>query len=85
MAQNSPTWVPMIQAFVAHSFESPDQVKITPFTNFFNVLKKSTDYFDWEDAEENQIAAISDKVKKKIKGKNLFIGILTKRHREIED
>ena len=74
----------MIKAFVGHSFEPEDEPVVIAFTKIFNSLKKSID-FDWEDADDTQIKPLSKKVPQKMVDKNLFIGIFTKKHIEIEE
>ena len=74
----------MIKAFVGHSFEPEDESIVTAFTKIFNSLKKSI-AFDWEDADATQIKPLSKKVPQKMLDKNLFIGIFTKKHIEVEE
>lgn len=74
----------MIRAFVGHSFEPEDELVVMAFTKIFNSLKKSFD-FDWEDADDTQIKPLSKKVPQKMVDKNLFIGIFTKKHIELEE
>jgi hypothetical protein len=73
----------MIKAFLGHSFLKEDKDTIDKFKEYFSSLSKAMD-FQWEDAQESQIKSLSDKVKQKMEGKNLFIGIITKKHIEIE-
>ena len=73
----------MIKAFVGHSFDSEDESIITAFKKMFDSLKKSMD-FEWEDAEVTQIKPLSEKVPLKMTDKNLFIGIFTRKHIELE-
>lgn len=65
-----------LKAFVAHSFDERDQPVIKPFLDYFDSLKKTTN-FEWDHAEGAEIKAVSQKVKEKMEGKNLFIGIFT--------
>ena len=74
----------MIKAFVGHSFLKEDKTTIDRFKEYFDSLIINMD-FQWEDAQEVQIKSLSDKVKEKMEGKNLFIGIITKKHIEIEE
>lgn len=74
----------MIKAFIGHSFEPEDESVVIAFAKIFNSLKKSID-FDWEDADDTQIKLLSKKVPQKMVDKNLFIGIFTKKHIEIEE
>lgn len=73
----------MIKAFVGHSFDPEDKPTITAFTEMFDSLKKGIS-FEWEGAEETQIKTLSNKVRQKMVGKNLFIGIFTRKHLEID-
>ncbi|MBU4343037.1 MAG: hypothetical protein KKG21_03405 [Candidatus Omnitrophica bacterium] len=74
----------MIKTFVGHSFEAEDESVVIAFAKMFNSLKKSID-FEWEDADATQIKLLSKKVPQKMMDKNLFIGIFTKKHIEIEE
>ena len=74
-----------INAFVGHSFDDSDKEIVRIFIDYFTTLSKSTGLnFLWDHAEEAQTMAISQKVKDKIIGKNLFIGIFTKKERVIK-
>ena len=73
----------MIKAFVGHSFDPEDESIIIAFTKIFNSLKKSIN-FEWEDADVTQVKPLSKKVPQKMADKNLFIGIFTRKHIEIE-
>ena len=72
----------MIKAFVAHSFEDKEKTLVGLFKEHFDSLKKVM-AFDWEDAQEKGMRAISEKVKNKMRGKNLFIGVFTQTHLEV--
>lgn len=73
----------MVNAFVGHSFDKKDKDAILAFKEYFNALKKTMP-FTWDDAEEVEVKGLSKKVRDKMEGKNLFIGILTKKQVEIE-
>lgn len=73
----------MIKAFVGHSFDPEDETTITAFTKIFNSLKKIIN-FEWDDADVTQIKPLSKKVPQKMVDKNLFIGIFTQKHIELE-
>ncbi len=73
----------MIKAFVGHSFLKEDKGTIDKFKEYFNSLTKTLD-FQWEDAQEEEIKPLSVKAPQKMEGKNLFIGIITRKHIEIE-
>lgn len=75
-----------INAFVGHSFDDADKDIVRAFTDYLTTLSKSAGLnFSWNHAEDAQTMAISKKVKEKIVGKNLFIGIFTKKERVIKD
>jgi tetratricopeptide (TPR) repeat protein len=75
-----------INAFIGHSFEEVDREIVRAFLDYFTTLSNSPGLnFCWEHAEEAQTMAISKKVKEKILGKNLFIGIFTKKERVIKN
>jgi tetratricopeptide (TPR) repeat protein len=76
---------PKISAFVGHSFDDNDEQLIIKFLNYFDSLKSTGDWFDWDHAEKAESKLLSQKVKEKMEGKNLFIGIFTKKKREIDD
>lgn len=73
----------MIRAFVGHSFNPEDESIINAFKKMFDSLKKSM-AFEWEDAEAAQLKPLSEKVPLKMADKNLFIGIFTRKHIELE-
>lgn len=68
-----------IKAFVGHSFSEDDQEVVRSFLDYLTDLAKSHSGFSWDHAEEAQPFPISQKVFAKFEGKNVFIGICTKR------
>ncbi len=74
----------MIKAFVGHSFLREDKETTDNFKGYFDSLIKTMP-FEWDDAQEKEVKTLSEKVKKKMNGKNLFIGIFTRKHIEIEE
>ncbi len=74
----------MIKVFVGHSFLKEDKETTDNFKGYFASLIKTMP-FEWEDAQEKEVKTLSEKVKKKMSGKNLFIGIFTRKHIEIEE
>ena len=66
-------------AFVGHSFLEEDMSVVAKFLHMFNKVKDMGIGFTWDHAEAAEIKVLSEKVKEKMKGKNLFIGICTKR------
>lgn len=71
-----------IKAFIGHSFNENDKEVINRFLNFFDSLK-DTIGFEWDHAEKAESKALSKKVQDKMEGKNLFIGIFTKKDYKI--
>jgi hypothetical protein len=71
-----------IKAFVGHSFEDDDKAVVQVFLDYFDTFKKLG--FNWERAKDSELKAVSEKVKEKMEGRDLFIGILTRKNREIE-
>lgn len=65
-----------LKAFVAHSFEENDEQVVRKFLDYFDSLKDASGLV-WDHAEKVEARAISQKVKDKMDGKNLFIGIFT--------
>ena len=75
-----------ISAFVGHSFDESDKEIVRAFIDYFTTLSKLAGLnFSWDHAEEAETMAISKKVIEKITGKNLFIGIFTKKERVIKN
>src|ERR1035437_709770 len=73
-----------LRAFIAHSFdEKHDGDVVKTFLDYFDSLK---DIFglEYDHAERAEAKAISQKVKDKMEGKNLFIGIFTTKNHRIE-
>jgi len=66
-----------IRAFVGHSFNDKDKSVVETFTKYFDSLKGALS-FEWDHAEEAEPKELSEKVREKMEGKNLFIGIFTK-------
>ena len=66
-----------IAAFVGHSFSEADSEVVSRFLSFFDHVQELTAIFSWDHAEEAEPKILSQKVKEKMEGKNLFIGICT--------
>jgi tetratricopeptide (TPR) repeat protein len=64
-----------VKAFVGHSFDENDEQIVRKFLDYFDTLSEMG--FEWDSAEEAEPKTLSEKVKKKMDGKNLFIGIFT--------
>jgi len=65
-----------LRAFVGHSFDEKDKDLVRCFLNYFDTIGQTLD-FQWEHAEWAELKELSRKVKEKMEGKNLFIGIFT--------
>lgn len=66
-----------ISAFVGHSFAKEDQGIVERFLKVFDGIKNLGLDFDWDSAEVAEPKELSEKVREKMEGKNLFIGICT--------
>jgi tetratricopeptide (TPR) repeat protein len=67
----------MTSAFVGHSFSQADRAVVREFTDYFDNLAKAGIGFSWDHAESAEPKELALKVKERIEGKNLFIGICT--------
>lgn len=74
----------MIKAFVGHSFTEYDHDIVRRFLDFFDRVGKLGIGFTWDHAEPAEPKELSVKVKEKMEGKNLFIGICTSREKVID-
>lgn len=72
-----------VAAFVAHSFDERDQNVNRTFLEYLNSLEATMD-LTYQHAEEAEGIGISEKVKKKIENKQLFIGIFTKKQLKVD-
>jgi tetratricopeptide (TPR) repeat protein len=71
-----------LKTFVGHSFNEEDSSVIATFLKYFDSLKDIG--FEWEHAERAVATkAIDDKVIEMMEGKNLFIGIFTRKRKQI--
>jgi tetratricopeptide (TPR) repeat protein len=73
-----------LKAFVGHSFNKDDEKINRTFFDFFDSLKDSAN-LEWDHAEDAQAIGLSEKVKNKMEGKDLFIGIFTRKDKKIEE
>lgn len=73
-----------LTAFVGHSFLPDDEAIVRHFLNHFDVITKLGIGFTWDHAKDAASQALSKKVKALMDGKNLFIGICTKREAAID-
>lgn len=70
-----------VKAFIGHSFDKKDEQIVRRFLDYFDTLSEMG--FEWDSAEEAEPKTLSEKVKKKMDGKNLFIGIFTAKTMQI--
>lgn len=66
-----------LAAFVGHSFANNDREVVSAFLEFFARVQRMNIGFTWDHAEEAEPKELSEKVRQKMEGKNLFIGICT--------
>lgn len=74
-----------IKAFVGHSFTEDDELVIRTFLEYFNEVQKMELGFSWDHAKAAEAKDLAEKVLMKMQGKNLFIGICTKKERVVAD
>jgi tetratricopeptide (TPR) repeat protein len=74
-----------IRAFVGHSFAQSDEKLVRTFLDYFQSLAKAQPEFTWDHAEDAEPIQLAKKVLDNIDGKNVFIGICTKKERAISD
>ena len=73
-----------LSAFVGHSFVDEDKEVTSRLLRVLTSISDLMQDFEWESAELAEPKALSIKVREKMKGKNLFIGICTAREATIE-
>jgi len=73
-----------IQAFVGHSFASDDDAVITAFLRYFDQIQKMNPAFSWVDAQVAEPTELARKVLGMVEGRNVFVGICTKKERVIQ-
>lgn len=74
-----------INAFVGHSFTEDDDVVVRKFLDYFDQIRNMGIGFEWDHAKAAEPKELAAKVLSLIKGKNLFIGICTKKERSIAE
>jgi hypothetical protein len=72
-----------IKAFVGHSFADIDKAVVQKILNHLTMLTELHPNFSWEHAEHPEPRVIDAKVLALLEGKNLFIGICTRKERVI--
>jgi tetratricopeptide (TPR) repeat protein len=68
-----------IHAFVGHSFTENDKSLVDKFLQYLNQLSEVLPAFTWKHAEHAEPSIVSEKVLRLLEGKNLFVGICTKK------
>lgn len=71
--------MPHLNAFVGHSFNKEDDSVVKALLGLLDSVKNVMPEFNWDHAEAAEPKVLSVKVREKMKGKNLFIGICTGR------
>lgn len=74
-----------IKAFVGHSFAKDDADVVDAILGLLNQIAKLQPRFSWEHAEDPEPVLVDQKVMARFSGKNLFIGICTRKERVIDD
>ena len=72
-----------IQAFVGHSFGQEDEQVVQRFLKFLTTISHTLPHFSWEHALRPEPRGIDEKVLDLFGGKNLFIGICTRKERVV--
>lgn len=72
-----------IKAFVGHSFTEDDDLIVRSYLDYFNEVQNMALGFSWEHAKAAEAKDLAEKVLLKMEGKNLFIGICTKKERVV--
>lgn len=68
-----------IHSFVGHSFTPEDEDVVRAFTDFLDTIKKTVHGFTWEHARMPEPRLVDEKVLALFEGKNVFIGICTRK------
>src|SRR6266702_693165 len=71
--------MPHLNAFVGHSFAKEDEAVVRALLTLLDNIENVMPAFTWDHAEAAEPKVLSVKVREKMKGKNLFIGICTAR------
>ena len=72
-----------LKAFVGHSFTTDDEDVVPTFLKYFDQVKELDIGFSWDHAEVAEAKELAQKVLRLMEGKNLFIGICTKKEATI--
>jgi hypothetical protein len=68
-----------IHAFVGHSFTENDKTVVDKFLQYLDQLSEVLPAFTWKHAEHAEPSIVSEKVLRLLEGRNLFIGICTRK------
>jgi len=71
-----------VKAFVGYSFDEQDESVVRKFLDYFKTLSEMG-LLEWDHAKKFEARAVSEKIKEKMEGKNLFIGIFTAKNMQI--
>ena len=71
--------MPHLNAFVGHSFAKEDELVVKSLLKLLDSVKNVMTEFTWDHAEAAEPKVLSVKIREKMKGKNVFIGICTAR------
>ena len=74
-----------LRAFVGHSFSETDTQLVSKILTYLNVIVGAVPGFSWEHAEHPEPRAVDEKVLQMFEGKNVFIGICTRKERVVSD
>jgi len=75
--------MPHLNAFVGHSFAAEDEAVVSKLLTVLESVKNVMPEFVWDHAEAAEPKVLSAKVREKMNGKNLFIGICTAREQTV--
>lgn len=73
-----------LRAFIGHSFSDGDDPVVRAFLDYFDQLQGMSFGFSWDHAKVAEPKILAEKVLSLIQGRNLFIGICTKKELVIE-
>src|SRR5712675_1830192 len=74
-----------IKAFIGHSFTEDDAEVVAGFLRYFKQLADGHPKFSWEHAETAEPKLLTEKIKRLMADKNVFIGICTKKEMVVEE
>ena len=72
-----------INAFVGHSFTEDDAAVVNLVLNYLSRVAELNPSFSWTNAKHPEPISVDDKVLALLEGKNLFIGICTRKERVV--